>query len=108
MIDPVIYKFLSALFVVCSVIHCCSAQNCDVVIPLNVVTTNGSVVRGLVPEQLQVKIRGQYAEIKSLSVDVSPRRIVLLLDTSGSMGQGATEASNLIPTLGSSVLETFP
>jgi hypothetical protein len=54
------------------------------VVPLAAYQRAGRFVVGLKPEQVRVK--GVAAQVKSLELDRSPRRIVLLLDSSRSMG----------------------
>jgi len=64
----------------------CSAQECSsIVFPLNVFTKNGLAVQGVVPDRLLVQVHDEPAKINRFSLDTSPRRVVLLLDTSGSM-----------------------
>lgn len=53
-------------------------------LPVTVVTVDGKPVTNL--QSHNVHIHGSGAQIKSFSLDTGPRRIVLLLDTSGSMG----------------------
>lgn len=56
------------------------------VIPLGVYDRAGRFVEGLKPEQIRVKgVRG--AAVRRLVRDTSPRRIILLLDISGSMSR---------------------
>ncbi len=54
------------------------------VMPLAAYQRAGRFIVGLKPEQVRVK--GVTAQVKSLELDRSPRRIVLLLDSSRSMG----------------------
>ncbi len=58
------------------------------VLPLGVYDRDGKFVEGLKPEQIRVK--GVKATVKRLELDTGPRRIILLLDMSGSMGQRKT------------------
>ncbi len=54
-------------------------------IPVNVLTANGQVVPGLSPQNFLGKIRGQEVTILSAASDFGPRRVVMVLDASGSM-----------------------
>ena len=54
------------------------------ILPVTVVTVEGKPVANL--QSHNVHIHGGGAQVKSFSLDIGPRRIVLLLDTSGSMG----------------------
>lgn len=55
------------------------------VVPVTVVTTDGKPVANLQSQNIRVHSSGM--QLKSFSLDTSPRRIVLLLDTSGSMSE---------------------
>lgn len=54
------------------------------ILPVTVVTADGKPVTNL--QSHNVHIHGDGVHVKSFSLDAGPRRIVLLLDTSGSMG----------------------
>jgi len=54
------------------------------ILPVTVVTVDGRPVTNL--QSHNVHIHGGGAQVKSFSLDTGPRKIVLLLDTSGSMG----------------------
>lgn len=100
---------LLALLAVFVLLRPCPAQVCSsVVLPLNVFTQDGLLVRGVSPDHLLVKVHGEAATIVSLSLDVSPRRVVLLLDTSGSMAGHYPHAWQLVPELGAYALDTIP
>lgn len=62
-------------------------------LPVTVVTVDGKPVTNL--QSHNVHIHGGGAQVKSLSLDTGPRRIVLLLDTSGSMGTNDEGKSRL-------------
>ena len=52
---------------------------------VNVLDEQGNQVSGLTAANFRAEFRGQPVEILSATLDTRPRRIVLLLDTSGSM-----------------------
>ena len=52
---------------------------------VNVLDEQGNQVSGLTAANFRAEFRGQPVEILSAALDTQPRRIVLLLDTSGSM-----------------------
>jgi hypothetical protein len=54
-------------------------------IPVGVTDRQWNLVQGLSAVNFRGKLRGHEVEIVSASIDMSPRRIVLLLDASGSM-----------------------
>lgn len=55
------------------------------VIPLGVYDKQDQLIQGVTPERIRVKkVRGT---VRQVELDSSPRRIILLLDMSGSMGQ---------------------
>jgi Mg-chelatase subunit ChlD len=54
-------------------------------VPVGVVDREWNFVQGLSAANFRGKLRGHDVEILSASIDTSPRRIVLLLDASGSM-----------------------
>lgn len=56
------------------------------VVTVTVLTADGQPVTNLTSEN--IRIRGGDAKAKSFSLDANPRRIVLVLDTSGSMRAG--------------------
>jgi hypothetical protein len=85
------------------------AQVCSsVVVPLNVFTKNGLLVRGISPHHLLVRVHGEEAKIVSFSLDMAPRRVVLLLDTSGSMAGEGPNVWQLVPELGAYAVDTIP
>lgn len=53
-------------------------------IPLVAMTNDGQVVADLTTQNLRIK--GIKATVKNITFDASPRRVILLLDVSGSMG----------------------
>lgn len=77
--------FSFALFcLLCALSYPAGAQETETrVIPLAVVATDGNAVTGLQPQNIRLHNRGVL--LKSLRVDTTPRRVVLLFDTSGSM-----------------------
>lgn len=78
-------------------VGCCWGQNCSsAVVPLNVLTKDGSVIRSITPEQLSVEVHGKKARVVSFNLDTSPRRVVLLVDTSGSMTHDSSEGWRLV------------
>lgn len=52
---------------------------------LNSVEQDLTVHRGIRPEDLEVKVDGKRTRVVSLSLNSSPRRIIMMVDTSGSM-----------------------
>jgi Mg-chelatase subunit ChlD len=59
---------------------------------VNVLDRNGNAVRDLTKDSFRVKVNGHPAAIVAASYDLSPRRIVVLLDMSGSMSGGAEQS----------------
>lgn len=86
----------------------CRAQLCSNAVPLNVFTKDGLLVKGVSPDQLLVKVHGETAKILSFSLDVAPRRVVLLIDNSGSMAGRYTGEWQLVPELSAYALDTIP
>lgn len=56
---------------------------------VNVLDRNGNPLRDLTKDSFQVKINKQPVTVLSASYEIAPRRIVVLLDMSGSMGGNA-------------------
>jgi von Willebrand factor type A domain len=54
-------------------------------LPANVIDRQGVAVRDLTKDSFQVKVNGRRATLLEASYDLVPRRIVVLLDMSGSM-----------------------
>lgn len=52
---------------------------------VSALTQKGELVNGLTPEFFAANFRGRPVTIESATYDTAPRRVVLLLDTSGSM-----------------------
>ena len=65
-------------------LHAQSSADFTQVLPLAIEDREGRLVTSIRPEQ--VEIEGQVATVQSLELDSAPRRILLILDTSGSMG----------------------
>ncbi|HKW68527.1 MAG TPA: hypothetical protein VJP04_14630 [Terriglobales bacterium] len=65
------------------------------------------MLRGIKPDQLSVKLHGKPAQITGFSLDVAPRRVILLLDTSGSMREEGTDWK-LVPKLGAYAADILP
>jgi Mg-chelatase subunit ChlD len=73
------------LLCLCAPLRSTNAQAPEThILPVTVVTVDGRPVTNL--QSHNVHIHGGGAQVKSFSLDTDPRRIVLLLDTSGSMG----------------------
>jgi hypothetical protein len=76
---------LALLFCLCASPCPTNAQAPEThILPVTVVTADGKAVTNLQSRNVRVHDRG--VEVKSFGLDTSPRRIVLLFDTSGSMG----------------------
>jgi hypothetical protein len=97
-----------------------AASNCSsATILLNAFDRNFNIDRDVRAEDIRVEVNGKRAAILSLSLDMHPRRIVLMLDSSGSLqaseqqsrwGIGlpaAAYAANVVPENASSELVTF-
>jgi len=65
-------------------------------VAVSVVDREWNLVQGLSAANFRGKLRGREVEILSAFIDTSPRRIVLLLDASGSMIQEQWEAAKSI------------
>jgi len=66
-------------------------------VAVNVLAADGSLVRGLVADNFRAKLRGRPVAIESVGCNASSRRVVMLLDVSGSMvGVGYTLESLII------------
>jgi len=65
-----------------------SGSSC--LLPLVVRTAEGEVLRDLTAADLDLKLNGNILPIKSVQRESRPRRIVILLDASGSMGENST------------------
>ncbi len=52
---------------------------------VGVIDKNGQPVQNLMPGDFHAKLRGEHAQITSATYNQDPRRIVILLDSSGSM-----------------------
>lgn len=63
------------------------------IVPVTVITMDGKPVTTLQPQN--VRVHGRGVQVKSFSFDTGPQRIVLLLDTSGSMGTNEHGKSRL-------------
>ncbi|HEV2290113.1 MAG TPA: vWA domain-containing protein [Candidatus Acidoferrales bacterium] len=76
---------LALLFCLCVSTCPANAQAPEThVVPVTVVTTDGKPVTSLQSQNIRVREHG--VQVKSFSLDAGPRRIVLLMDISGSMG----------------------
>ena len=80
--------FLSAALPILS--FCAFAQSAASIparsILVNVLDRSGNAVRDLTNNNFRVKVNGRPAAISGASYSLAPRRIVVLLDMSGSMG----------------------
>jgi hypothetical protein len=54
-------------------------------LPLSVETSLGVPLRGLAPSDFEAKLKGNPVEVLSIAPDTRPHRVVILLDSSGSM-----------------------
>ena len=97
-----------------------AASDCqDATILLNAFDRNFNIERDVRAEDIKVEVDGKKAQVLSLSLDIQPRRVVVMLDSSGSLevstqqsrwGIGlpaAAYAANVIPASASSELVTF-
>jgi hypothetical protein len=97
-----------------------AASDCSAAtILLNAFDRNLSIERDVRAEDIKVEVDGKQAPILSLSLDSHPRRIVLMLDSSGSLEASpqqsrwgialaaAAYAANVVPSSASSELVTF-
>jgi hypothetical protein len=97
-----------------------AASDCSVAtIFLNAFDKNLNIERDIRAEEVKVEVDGKQTAILSLSLDTHPRRIVLMLDSSGSLEESAQQskwgiglpaaayAANVVPASASSALVTF-
>lgn len=76
--------FALLFWLLCASPYPADAQHAETyVVPVTVVSRDGKPLTSLQSENVRIHDRG--VELKSFSLDTSPRRIVLLFDTSGSM-----------------------
>jgi hypothetical protein len=77
------------------------------VLPVSVADRNGAPIRDLTVADFQAEFRGKPARILSLAPDTRPRRLVILLDASGSMAAGEGDRPwNLARVLVSNIAAT--
>ena len=82
--------FLGALLALCVIPLSASAQSEEArTIPLVVMNQSGQIIQDITPQN--VRIKGTDASVRNVTLDTGPRRIVLLLDMSGSMGETIDE-----------------
>lgn len=67
-------------------LHAQTAQPERRTIAVSVLDKGGKAVHGLTAENFRGEFRGQAVRILSATEDSSPRRIAIVVDTSGSMG----------------------
>jgi hypothetical protein len=97
-----------------------AASDCpSATILLNAFDKKLNIKRDIRAEDIKVEVDGRQVPILSLSLDLQPRRIILMLDSSGSLGASlqqsrwgiglpaAAYAANVIPASASSELVTF-
>lgn len=78
--------FLSALLAPCVIPVSALAQSGELrTVPLVVMNQSGQIIPDLTPQN--VRIKGSKASVRNITLDTNSRRIVLLLDMSGSMGE---------------------
>ena len=72
-------------------------------VAVNVKTEDNQLVKGLTASNFQAKMRGNSIDIESAKYEDGPRRVLILFDTSGSMGEseghwrwGIEMANNLV------------
>ncbi|MCU1269986.1 MAG: VWFA-related Acidobacterial domain protein [Acidobacteriaceae bacterium] len=84
---PTIPAFLTILALLLSPLPGCAQglQDQTRSIAVNVLDSHGSAIRDLTKENFRVRVNGKPAEVLSAEYSLAPRRIVVLLDTSGSM-----------------------
>lgn len=91
---PVLYKtaLASAVFVMITAASPAQETDCSTrTLPISVRDAQGIPIHGLQPSDFEAKIHGKPAQILSITPDMRPHRVVILLDTSGSMA-GESEA----------------
>jgi len=66
------------------------------IVPVSVVDREWNLVRGLSAANFRGKLHGHDVQILSASIDTSPRRIVLVLDASGSMMENEWDTAKSI------------
>lgn len=110
LVEPLIRMILlSRIILILTLLGSCRAQVCpSLVIPLNVFTRDGLLARSLSLDNLVIKIDGKEAKLNSVGLDVNPRRVVLLLDTSASMAGHGPGSWKLVPLLGAYAVDTIP
>ena len=88
---PALYRTALASAVFTLMTTACAAQETDCstrTLPISVRDAQGIPIRGLQPGDFEAKIHGKPAQILSITPDTRPHRLVILLDTSGSMAGG--------------------
>jgi len=66
------------------------------VVPVGVALADGRMVRGLSAKDFQAKLQGKKATVAAVSRDLSPRRILLLLDARRSMNETAWKLATIL------------
>jgi hypothetical protein len=119
MLRPHLTDAFALLFCLCTSPCPTNAQAPEThILPVTVVTADGTPVTNLQSRNLRVHDRG--VQVKSLSLDTTPRRVVLLFDTGGGMRgsngkvtlfQAAVHAASLfldrVPSVDSISVHTF-
>jgi VWFA-related protein len=76
----------SAVFMLITAASPAQEMDCSTrTLPVSVRDAQGVPIHGLLPSDFEAKIRGKPAQILSITPDSRPHRVVILLDTSGSM-----------------------
>jgi len=81
-------RLASILLFVCGLVAAQSATTAAPSLLVNVLDSHGMAVRDLTKDSFQVKVNGQRTTLIEASYSLAPRRIVVLLDMSGSMAGG--------------------
>ena len=77
-------------------------------VPASVTDPNGKIVAGLTAKEFSAQIHGRPVKILTASLDNSPRRIVLLLDASGSMISPETGTWKSVLAAAKDLVENLP
>jgi hypothetical protein len=89
-------------------LHAQSSPCSPKIIPVTVTDPVGKPVLGLTANDFVGRFQGRPVAILSASIDTSPRRIVLLLDASGSMLESRTKIWEAALTIARDLVESLP
>jgi hypothetical protein len=87
-----LYRWLLLLTLLVATSAFAQQPSCEIELPVGVVGIDFSLLHGLTPQDVTVRVNKQQKKVESINYDTEPRRVLFILDTASSLAPDARKA----------------